>query len=42
MNLLNELMNATGSGDLQKLGDQFGLDESAVSNVMKPGRAGPG
>lgn len=35
MNLLNELLNAAGSGDLQKLGSQFGLDESAVSNVMK-------
>ena len=35
MNLLNELMNTAGSGDLQKLGSQFGLDESAVSSVMK-------
>ncbi len=34
MDLLNALVNATGSGDLQKLGAQFGLDEEAVGNIL--------
>lgn len=34
MDLLNALVNATGSGDLQKLGAQFGLDNEAVGNIL--------
>lgn len=34
MDFLNALMNATGSGDLQKLGAQFGLDDEAVGNIL--------
>ncbi len=34
MNLLNALVNATGSEDLQKLGAQFGLDNEAVGNIL--------
>jgi len=34
MDLLNALLKATGSNDLQKLGDQFGLDSSSVTTVL--------
>ncbi len=34
MDLLKALMGAAGSGDLQKLGGQFGLDDSAVEKVL--------
>lgn len=34
MDLLKTLMNAAGSGDLQKLGSQFGLDSGAVTQVL--------
>jgi len=34
VDLLNALVNATGSGDLQKLGAQFGLDNEAVGNIL--------
>jgi len=34
VDLLGTLMNAVGSGDLQKLGSQFGLDSDAVGKVM--------
>ena len=34
MDLLNALMGASGSGGIQKLGDQFGLDSSQVEKVL--------
>jgi hypothetical protein len=34
MDLLNQLLEATGSGDLQNLANQFGLDSSAVNSVL--------
>ncbi len=34
MDLLNALMGAAGSGGMQKLGDQFGLDSSQVEKVL--------
>jgi len=35
MDLLKLLMNTAGSGDLEKLGKQFGLDSSSVGKVME-------
>lgn len=35
MDLLKTLMDAAGSGQLEKLGSQFGLDASAVEKVME-------
>ena len=35
MDLLKVLMNAAGSRDLAKLGEQFGLDSSSVGKVME-------
>jgi len=34
MDLLKALMGAAGSGNLQKMGDQFGLDSSSVEKVL--------
>ena len=34
MDLLKTVLNAAGSGDLQKLGGQFGLDSGAVEKVL--------
>ena len=34
MDLLKVLMSAAGSGNLQKLGSQFGLDSSSVEKVL--------
>jgi len=34
MDLLSTIMNAAGSGGLEKIGSQFGLDKSAVEKVM--------
>jgi hypothetical protein len=34
MDLLNALMGAAGSGGMQKLGEQFGLDSSSVEKVL--------
>lgn len=34
MDLLKQLMNAAGSGDLQSMGAQFGLDGDAVTKVV--------
>lgn len=34
MDLLKALLGAAGSGDLQKLGGQFGLGSSAVEKVL--------
>jgi len=34
MNLLNELMNAAGTGNLNEMGARFGLDDAAVSKVL--------
>jgi hypothetical protein len=34
MNLLETLKNSAGTDNLEKLGQQFGIDESAVSSVL--------
>jgi hypothetical protein len=34
MDLLKTVLNAAGSGDLEKLGSQFGLDSGAVTKVL--------
>jgi hypothetical protein len=34
VDLLNQLVKSAGSGNLQKMGAQFGLDESAVNKIL--------